>query len=79
MKKEIDWGEVVRSCKERTCTLEEFAKERGVNRATLQYHLGKERKEKVKKFYPVAVIPPKRSSEEVVIEFSTGLRLSIRD
>ena len=78
MRKEIDWKEILKSCKERTCTLEEFARERGVSRATLQYHLGKERKGKAKKFYPVAVVPPKRESEEVVIEFSSGLRLSIR-
>jgi hypothetical protein len=78
MKKNIDWPEVIKSYHSRTCTFAEFAEQRSINPATLRYHLDKDRRGKTGNFIPVSLPSQNKSSEEVVIEFSSGLRLSIR-
>ena len=72
---ESEWRSLIADYHKRDCTQEEFCRKRGVKPATLSYYVSRFRK-KPKKFLPLEV-QAEPVSKEVVLEFPSGLKLSI--
>ena len=71
--KKSDWKSVIDDYHQRDCTQKEFCEGRGINPATLQYHLRSWKEPKG--FVPIESFSC--SMERIVLEFPSGLKLSI--
>ena len=75
-----DWSELVKACKSREGTLEEFAQANGVSKSALSYHITRSNQSarKREKFIPVLKSEPKTKPLAVVVEFPSGIKLTIQ-
>ena len=72
-----NWDLVLAEYEKRDSTQSEFCSQRGINPATLSYQLTRRNKSAKPAFVPLALEGPS-IDQEILLEFPSGLRLSIR-